>query len=145
MKIFLIILALLLVLFVVGIALGARDDDGGPVDPQDFGWLDSLTRPFRPVVETWAFQGSCLADRTAALSAIAPCQIDIAGAAAEVRTLELVLEQGSEAVVQFVPRGGGLDINSKLHSDRSVRLSVPRDGAALSLLCTVGECRVRLD
>jgi hypothetical protein len=145
MKIFLIILALLLVFFVVGIALGARDDDGGPVNPKDFGWLDSLTRPFRPVVETGSFQGSCLSDRTAALSAIAPCQIDVAGADAEVRTLELALEQGSEVAVQFVPRGGGLDIDSKLHSDRSVRLSVPREGAALTLLCTAGECRVRLD
>ena len=147
MKIFLILLALLLVLFALGIGLGARDDSGRRADPADFGWLDSLTRPFRPTVETEALRGSCLSGRTATIGTMGPCEIEIEPADEEVRTLELVLERGGEVEVDFAPEEGGLDIESKLHSDRPVRLSVPRDGAALSLACPSSSegCRVLLD
>jgi hypothetical protein len=146
MKIFLVLLALLLVLFVVGIGLGARDDSGRRADPADFGWLDSLTRPFRPKVEDGALQGPCLSGRSAVIGSNAPCGIGIAPADEQVRTLELSLAQGSEVQVDFTPHGGGLDIHAKLHADREVRLSVPRDGAELTLACAAQEgCQVRLE
>jgi hypothetical protein len=147
MKIFLVLLALLLVLFAVGIGLGARDDSGRKADPVEFGWLDSLTRPFRPTVETGALRGSCLSGRTATIGSTGPCEIEIEPADEEVRTLELVLERGGEVKVDFAPEAGGLDIHAKLHSDRSVRLSVPRDGAELTLVCAGSSesCGVRLD
>jgi len=148
MKIFFIVLALLLVLFAVGIGLGARGDGdaGKPVDPKDFGWLDALTRPLRPTVETGAFQGSCVSGRTAELGAMTPCGIAIAPADEEVRTLELALEQGGAVEAGFQPRGGGLNVHSTLRAGREVRLSVPRDGAELTLVCLGSEgCRVRLD
>jgi hypothetical protein len=147
MKVFLLILALLLVLFVVGIGLGARGDRGEPVDPADFGWLDSLTRPFRPAVEDEALQGPCLSGRIAVLGAAGPCAIGIAPADEEVRTLELSLEQGTQVEVDFEPEGGGLDLRAKLRPDREVKLSVPEGGAALNLTCTGSSdgCRVRLE
>jgi hypothetical protein len=144
-KIFLVLLALLLVLFAVGIGLGARDDSGRKADPSEHGWLDSLTRPFRPTVEAEALRGSCLSGRSAAFGSMAPCEIEVAPADEEVRTLQLSLEQGSQVEVDFEPEGGGLDIHAKLRPGRDMTLSVPREGAELDLACASDNCRVRLD
>lgn len=145
MKVFLLILALLLVLFAVGIGLGARDDSGRKADPAEHGWLDSLTRPFRPTVETEALQGSCLSGRSAVFGRMAPCEIEIAPADEEVRTLQLSLEQGSKVEIDFEPQAGGLDIHASLRPGRDMTLSVPREGAELDLACASDGCRVRLD
>jgi hypothetical protein len=148
MKIFLVLLALLLVLFAVGIGLGARDDSGRKADPADFGWLDSLTRPFQSKVEAGALQGPCLSDRAAVLGSAESCQIAIAPADKEVRTLTLSLEQGSEAAADFHPASGSLNVHTKLRPGREVKLSMPKDGGALTLASCAGfsqGCRVRLD
>lgn len=148
MKIFIVFLALLLVLFAVGIGLGARDDSGRRADPADFGWLDSLTRPFRAKVETGALQSSCLFDRSAALGPAKPCEIAVAPATKEVRTLALSLEQGQEVAVDFQPVSGSLPVHAKLRPGREVKLSVPKGGGALTLASCVGSsqgCRVRLE
>lgn len=147
MKTFFLILALLLLLFAVGIGLGARDDSGRKTDPADFGWLDSLTRPFRPTVGAEALLGPCLSGRSAILDPAAPCTIVIAPADKEVRTLELSLEHGGEVKVVFEPASGGLDVHATLRPGRDMTLSVPRDGAGLALFCTgsADGCRVRLD
>lgn len=148
MKIFLVLLALLLVLFVVGIGLGARDDGGRKADPADFGWLDSLTRPFQSKVEAGALQGPCLSDRSAVLGSAGSCQIVIAPADKEVRTLTLSLEQGFEVAFDFQPVSGSLNVHAKLRPDRKVKLSVPKDGGALILASCAGSsqgCQVRMD
>jgi hypothetical protein len=148
MKLFLVLLAVLLVLFIVGIGLGARDDSGRKADPADFGWLDSLTQRFRSKVETGALQGPCLSDRSAVLGSAGPCQIGIAPADKEVRTLTLALEQGFEVAFDFQPASGSLNVHAKLRPGREVKLSVPKDGGALTLASCAGSsqgCRVRLD
>ena len=148
MKIFLVLLALLLVLFVVGIGLGARDDSGRKADPADFGWLDSLTRPFKSKVEAEALQGPCLSDRSAVLGSSGSCQIAIAPADKEVRTLTLSLEQGFEVAFDFQPVSGSLNVHAKLRPGRKVKLSVPKDGGALTLASCAGAsqgCQVRLE
>lgn len=146
MKTFFVLLALLLVLFAVGIGLGARDDGGRKADPSEHGWLDALTRPFRPGVEAEALRGPCLAGRLAAFDSLAPCTIGIAAVDEEVRTLELSLERGSKVEVDYEPEGGGWDVEATLRPGRSVTLSVPREGAALTLACASEDgCRVRLE
>jgi hypothetical protein len=145
MKAFLALLALLLVLFAVGIGLGARDDGGRKADPAEHGWLDALTRPFRPGVEAGAVRGPCLAGRLAAFESMAPCTLEIAPADEEVRTLELSLERGSSVEIDYEPEGG-LDVEARLRPGRTMTLSVPREGASLTLACASEDgCRVRLD
>lgn len=146
MKTFFVLLALLLVLFAVGIGLGARDDGGRRADPSEHGWLDALTRPFRPGVEAGDLRGPCLAGRLADFESMAPCTIEIAAADEEVRTLELSLERGSAVEVGYEPEGGGLDVEARLRPGRPMTLSVPREGAGLTLACPSQDgCRVRLD
>jgi hypothetical protein len=138
MKTFFVILALLLLLFAVGVGLGARGEKDGPVDPADHPLLEKLGGLLgaRAAVDLATLDTSCRAGDLLAVAEGGACAAGIPAADTKVRTLKLGLTEGSRAELRFTPRGGAsLQVDKPLGPDEELSLSIPAEGGDLLLTC----------
>jgi hypothetical protein len=147
MKLFFVLLGLLLLLFAVGIGLGARGEEEGKVDPGDHPLLEKLGGFLgaRTAVDPATVETSCRAGAAFVFSGT--CAAAVPAADAEVRTLKLRLTGGERAELRFTPRGGAaLAVRKRLDPGDELSLTVPAEGGDLLLTCfEVGEaCRFEM-
>lgn len=148
-------LALLAVLFAVGVGAGACSGDEGSSKSEGslVERLGSLFVSPQPL-PLGDIDSSCFAGGVLRVAPGGPCAARIAESDTAVRELRLRLLQGGEVQVELAPRGeGGVRVKSKLNaSAKELDLQVFRGGADLSLrfvsappgggaLCTVGVAR----
>ncbi len=141
MKGFLILLALLLLLFTVGVVLGARGEEGGRVSPENHPWLQRLGGILgaRTAIDLAALDSPCRSGDVLAVAAGGVCRSTIPAADRDVRTLSLRLTGPSRAGLFFEPRGGAsLPVRKPLAPAEEVRLTIPPEGGTLLLTCTAG-------
>jgi hypothetical protein len=139
-KVFIVIVAALVVLFVVGVAAPAIGGGDQTANPQG-GVADRLRglveRPLDPQADAQASPADCLLGRAVVLPAGGSCTLAVKaleGWFVPTRRLELRLEQGM-AKVQL-RQAGGLDIDHTLEpADPAMTVNILRDGATVTIVC----------
>lgn len=154
----LIFLIVILVIFVLGVALGAThggNEDGGPrptFSPP--GWVEGLgpLGSDRPVSLDDVSSSSCpMSD--AVFQVPGSCLVSIEGSDHPVRHLQLRLESPVIVTLSLVPQGEGEEaavertlsgLGAEVGTEDAQSLDVLSEGATLTIGCNATPCRLRL-
>jgi hypothetical protein len=155
-RIFFVIVGLLIVLTVVGIGAGALQggDTGDPIGTPDWGERirSVLEQPLSSDDVRTAFPSACREQMRAGTFVLLPgssCTLIIAQSRANVRTLTLVLTQGTRATVEVNPADENqmkytrtLETGGNVPEDKSVaEIMIFKEGGGLEIRCTAaGPC-----
>jgi hypothetical protein len=156
-KVFFVIVGLLIVLTVVGIGAGALQGGDDPAPLATPAWGDgireALEQPLSSDDVQTAFPSQCrnqLEQGTFLLVQGGRCTLIIRQSRANVRTLTLVLTEGTGVTVEINPAGEGrfkstqtLETGGNMSQDAGeVKLSIFREGGAVEIRCAAGPCRL---
>lgn len=132
----LVLLAMIAILFGVGLWLGAGRDQGGDRGPEEFALARGISRIFlkKSKLDSGDLGGPCYANGIFTLAGAVPCRVTVAASKTHLRTLPLRLDAGAKVTLVFAPNDEqALPVKISLRAGKNQTLQVPSGGGALTL------------